>query len=347
MTDEQPAPQCRGRVGPAGRGEPRRSPAARGDRARSELGLEAAPTIIDRTISTFVRGEKPHFAGETRHVLEVSVHGGRQRGRRRRGRDLRRAAGYGRDLPTRHAVRAAGNPALDQPVWHLQLRTRRRSARAAQHRRHRRRVHHPGQSGEVVRPDQPGDVARRAEGRHAGRARGRPLDRLSRPSAASRRTWTATSASSTSTATSTPRRPTSTSGCTPRRGSTPPTSRTPRRPTWSRSASAAGRAPREGVKVGRERGSTVITVGDVERVGVEKIAEMALEIAWKGAKAVYLSFDIDVIDAGFVPAPAGPSRAGCCRARRSTSSRWCPSPAWPASRSSSARRPTTGPSRRR
>lgn len=27
-------------------------------------GLEAAPTINDRTISTFVRGEKPHFAGE-------------------------------------------------------------------------------------------------------------------------------------------------------------------------------------------------------------------------------------------------------------------------------------------
>ena len=38
------------------------------------------------------------------------------------------------------------------------------------------------------------------------------------------------------------------------------------------------------------------TVGDVERVGIEKIAETALEIAWKGAKAVYLSFDIDGID---------------------------------------------------
>ena len=28
------------------------------------FGLEAAPTINDRSISTFVRGEKPHFAGE-------------------------------------------------------------------------------------------------------------------------------------------------------------------------------------------------------------------------------------------------------------------------------------------
>jgi agmatinase len=64
------------------------------------------------------------------------------------------------------------------------------------------------------------------------------------------------------------------------------------------------------VKVGRQRGSTVITVGDVERVGVEKVAEMALEIAWKDAKAVYLSFDIDVIDAGFVPGTGWPEPGG-------------------------------------
>ena len=62
--------------------------------------------------------------------------------------------------------------------------------------------------------------------------------------------------------------------------------------------------------MGRDRKSTVITVGDVERVGVEKIAEMALEIAWKGAKAVYLSFDIDVIDAGFVPGTGWPEPGG-------------------------------------
>jgi agmatinase len=68
--------------------------------------------------------------------------------------------------------------------------------------------------------------------------------------------------------------------------------------------------PRAGVKVGRERKSTVITVGDVERVGVQKIAEMALEIAWKDAKAVYLSFDIDVIDSGFVPGTGWPEPGG-------------------------------------
>ncbi|GAA2822056.1 arginase family protein [Nonomuraea rubra] len=69
-------------------------------------------------------------------------------------------------------------------------------------------------------------------------------------------------------------------------------------------------APRAGVKVGRERGTTVITVGGVERTGVERVAEAALEIAWQGAEAVYLSFDIDVIDAGFVPGTGWPEPGG-------------------------------------
>jgi agmatinase len=69
-------------------------------------------------------------------------------------------------------------------------------------------------------------------------------------------------------------------------------------------------APRAGVKVGRERGTTIITVGDVERVGIEKVAEVALETAWKDAKAVYLSFDIDVVDAGFVPGTGWPEPGG-------------------------------------
>lgn len=69
-------------------------------------------------------------------------------------------------------------------------------------------------------------------------------------------------------------------------------------------------APRPGVQVGRERGTTVITVGDIERVGIEKIAEVALEVAWKDAKAVYLSFDIDVLDSGFVPGTGWPEPGG-------------------------------------
>ncbi|HET7475974.1 MAG TPA: agmatinase family protein [Dermatophilaceae bacterium] len=69
-------------------------------------------------------------------------------------------------------------------------------------------------------------------------------------------------------------------------------------------------APRAGVKVGRARGTTIMTVGDVERVGIAKIAETALELAWQGAEAVYLSFDVDVIDAGFVPGTGWPEPGG-------------------------------------
>ena len=91
-----------------------------------------------------------------------------------------------------------------------------------------------------------------------------------------------------------------------------------------------------------------MTVGDVERVGVEKIAEMALELAWKGAKAVYLSFDIDVIDAGFVPGTGWPEPGGLLPREALNLVKLVSEPRlWPASRSSSARRRTTGPSRRR
>lgn len=69
-------------------------------------------------------------------------------------------------------------------------------------------------------------------------------------------------------------------------------------------------SPRAGVEVGRGRGTTVMTVGDVERAGIDRIAEMALEIAWRDAKAVYLSFDIDVLDSGFVPGTGWPEPGG-------------------------------------
>ena len=74
--------------------------------------------------------------------------------------------------------------------------------------------------------------------------------------------------------------------------------------------------PREAVKVARERETNIITMGDMEKMGVDKTAEMALEMAWDGADMVYMSFDIDSIDCGFVPGTAGRNRAGSCRARR-------------------------------
>jgi agmatinase len=67
---------------------------------------------------------------------------------------------------------------------------------------------------------------------------------------------------------------------------------------------------RAAVKNARERGATSITITDIDRFGLDRIAEMALEIAWKGAKAVFLSFDIDSIDPAFAPGTGTPEAGG-------------------------------------
>ena len=58
------------------------------------------------------------------------------------------------------------------------------------------------------------------------------------------------------------------------------------------------------------RGTSVMTVTDVNEMGTAKAAEMALSLAWDGCDAVYLSFDIDCIDAGFVPGTGSPEPGG-------------------------------------
>jgi agmatinase len=68
--------------------------------------------------------------------------------------------------------------------------------------------------------------------------------------------------------------------------------------------------PREAVKVARERDTTILTIRDVEELGVDKVAEIALDLAWKDAQAVYLSFDIDSVDCGFVPGTGWPEPGG-------------------------------------
>lgn len=68
--------------------------------------------------------------------------------------------------------------------------------------------------------------------------------------------------------------------------------------------------PRAAVKEARNRGTTIITMNDVEKLGLDKVAEIALETAWQDADAVYLSFDIDSVDAGFVPGTGWPEPGG-------------------------------------
>jgi agmatinase len=69
-------------------------------------------------------------------------------------------------------------------------------------------------------------------------------------------------------------------------------------------------APRPGVKVGRERKTTIMTVTDCVEMGIEEAAARALEIAWDGAEAVWLSFDVDCLDAAFVPGTGWPEPGG-------------------------------------
>ncbi|WP_283139655.1 agmatinase family protein [Rhizohabitans arisaemae] len=69
--------------------------------------------------------------------------------------------------------------------------------------------------------------------------------------------------------------------------------------------------PRPGVKHAREGGSLVITVEDVERMGLDAVADLALEVAWSnGAEGVFLSFDIDAVDPGFAPGTGWPEPGG-------------------------------------
>ncbi len=68
--------------------------------------------------------------------------------------------------------------------------------------------------------------------------------------------------------------------------------------------------PRQAVKEARKRNTTIITMNDVVELGLDKVAEIALEMAWKDADAVYLSFDIDCVDAGFVPGTGWPEPGG-------------------------------------
>lgn len=68
--------------------------------------------------------------------------------------------------------------------------------------------------------------------------------------------------------------------------------------------------PRDGVKVCRERGTTIMTMADIMDMGLDKALDIALEVAADGTEAVYLSFDIDSVDAGFVPGTGWPEPGG-------------------------------------
>ena len=57
-------------------------------------------------------------------------------------------------------------------------------------------------------------------------------------------------------------------------------------------------------------GTTIMTVTDCVEMGIEAAAQRALDVAWDGAEAVWLSFDVDCLDAAFVPGTGWPEPGG-------------------------------------
>lgn len=68
--------------------------------------------------------------------------------------------------------------------------------------------------------------------------------------------------------------------------------------------------PRPAVANMVERETNIFTMDDIETMGIDKVAEIALERAWDGCDAVYMSYDIDSIEAAFVPGTGWPEPGG-------------------------------------
>ncbi|MGV2829436.1 agmatinase family protein [Myxosarcina sp. GI1(2024)] len=68
--------------------------------------------------------------------------------------------------------------------------------------------------------------------------------------------------------------------------------------------------PRQGVKVCRERATNILTVTDITEMGLNAAADFAIQRATDGTDCVWISFDIDCIDAGFVPGTGWPEPGG-------------------------------------
>ena len=68
--------------------------------------------------------------------------------------------------------------------------------------------------------------------------------------------------------------------------------------------------PRQGVKVCRERATNILTVTDITEMGLDAAADFAIKKATDGTDCVWISFDIDCLDAGFVPGTGWPEPGG-------------------------------------
>jgi agmatinase len=68
--------------------------------------------------------------------------------------------------------------------------------------------------------------------------------------------------------------------------------------------------PRLEQEVAERQGVTVITIRDIDRLGIDQVASRAVEIASSGTDTTYLSVDIDVLDGAFAWGTCGPEIGG-------------------------------------
>ena len=132
-----------------------------------------------RQVDPDLRARRAAALRRHQHLPQGALCRERPRRRQIRRRRHRHPVRFRHHLPARHALRAAGHPPHLGALHALQLRARRRSARADDAVRRRRRLHHPGQPREELRPDHPRRRACLLVRRAAADARRRPFDRLS------------------------------------------------------------------------------------------------------------------------------------------------------------------------
>ncbi len=164
------------------RSRPRASCSADGWRQEQQwaldMGLPGAESLTDK-LDPDLRARRAAAFRRHQHLPQGALRRERPRRRQiRRGGD-RHSVRFRHHLPARHALRAAGHPPHLGALHALQLRARRRPARADDALRRRRRLHHSGQPRKELRPDHPRRRACRLVRRAADHARRRSLDRLS------------------------------------------------------------------------------------------------------------------------------------------------------------------------
>ena len=130
----------------------RRTAGARSSNGRSTWACPGS-RVAHRQVDPDLRARRAAAFRRHQHLPQGALCRERARRRQVRRRGHRHPVRQRHHLPAGHPLRAAGHPPHLGALHALQLRARRRPARADDAVRRRRRLHHPGQPREELRPD--------------------------------------------------------------------------------------------------------------------------------------------------------------------------------------------------